>query len=141
MLEAAMIAHACIQRILPRMPERRVAQIMRERNRLGQILVQSQRARDRACDLRNFQTVREARAEMVAFVVDEDLGLVFEPAKRRGMYDAVAVALKVAASLGRRFRYPPTARTIGRYCVGCKLMHVRSTFRAHPPMRAAENRS
>ena len=37
---------------------------------------------------------------MVALVEDEDLGLVLEAAKGRGMDDAVAVALEIAAGGG-----------------------------------------
>jgi hypothetical protein len=48
--------------------------------------------------------VRQAGAKQVAFVIDEDLGLVFEAAKGGGMDDAIAVALEFAARLGARLR-------------------------------------
>ena len=41
--------------------------------------------------------MRQARAVVVALVVDEDLGLVLEPAEGRAVDDAVAVALVARA--------------------------------------------
>jgi hypothetical protein len=67
-----------------------------------------QGARHRARDLRDLDAVRQAGAKQVAFVIDEDLGLVFEAAKGGGMDDAVAVALEFTARLGARFgKCPP----------------------------------
>ncbi len=62
--------------------------------RLGEILVERQRARDRAGDLRHFETVGEPRAVVIALMLHEDLGLVLQPPERRRMDDAVAVALE-----------------------------------------------
>ncbi len=53
-LEAAEFAHAAVERVLARVPERRVAEIVREADRFGQRFVQPQRACDRARDLRDF---------------------------------------------------------------------------------------
>ena len=103
-LEAAVLAHAFVQRVLARMAERRMAEIVRERNRFDQVFVDAQIARHRTRNLRDFETVREARAEQVAFVIHENLRLVFEPAKRRRMDDAVAVALEFGARARRRLR-------------------------------------
>jgi hypothetical protein len=65
----------------------------------------SRRARaHRARDLGHFDAVRQAGAKQVAFVIDEDLRLVLEAPKRRGMHDAIAVALELAAHLGSRLR-------------------------------------
>ncbi len=49
---------------------------------------------DGAGDLRNFKAVGQAGPVVIAFVIDEDLGLVFQPTERGRMDDAVAVALK-----------------------------------------------
>jgi len=46
----------------------------------------------------------QTRAEHIAFVVHEDLRLVFQPAEGRAVDDAVAVALELAAPPRRRFR-------------------------------------
>ena len=103
-LEAAVGLHAGVQRILAGMAERRMAEVVGERDRFGQVLVEPQAARDRAPDLRHFEAVREPRAEEIAFVVDEDLGLVFEPPEGGGMDDAVAVALVFGAAPRGRLR-------------------------------------
>ncbi len=92
-IEAAERRGRRVQRFLAGMAERRVAEIMGERQRLGQILVQRQHAREAAGDLGHFQRMGQARAVIVAFMLDEDLGLVLEAAKGGGMDDAVAVAL------------------------------------------------
>ncbi|CAM2149469.1 hypothetical protein PT2222_210122 [Paraburkholderia tropica] len=112
-LEAAVLAHALVERVLTRMAERRMTEVVRKRNRLDEILVHAQLPRDRTRDLRDFEAVRQPRAEQIAFVIHEDLGLVFEPAKRRGMDDAVAVALEFAARGGRRFGVTAAARLRG----------------------------
>ena len=39
----------------------------------------------------------DARAIQIAFVIDEDLRLVDQPAEGGGMHDAIAVALELAA--------------------------------------------
>jgi hypothetical protein len=38
--------------------------------------------------------VGEAGAKVIAFEIDENLGLVFQPAKGGGVQDAISVALK-----------------------------------------------
>ena len=56
----------------------------------------------RARDLRHLERMGEPRAVVIALVIDEDLRLVLQPAERRRMDDAVAVALERAAR--RRLR-------------------------------------
>ena len=89
-----------------------MAEVVRERQRLRKILVEPERAGDRAGDLRHLERMGQARAEMVALVVDEDLRLVLQPAKGVGMDDAVAVALERRAK--RVFRLGMDAPARGR---------------------------
>ena len=56
------------ERVLARVAERRVAEVVREADGLDEVLVQAQRARDRARDLRDLERVREPRAIQVALV-------------------------------------------------------------------------
>ena len=111
-LEPAELAHAFVERVLPRVTERRMTEVMREADRLGQRLVEPQRTRDAPPDLRDLERMRQARAVQVPFVVDEDLGLVDQAAEGRRMHDAVAIALVLAAMPWRRFREAPAARTL-----------------------------
>ena len=81
-IEAAEPAQGCVERALAGVAERRMAEIVRQRQRLGEVLVEAERARQRAGDLRHFQRMGEPRAVVVALVIDEDLRLVRQPAER-----------------------------------------------------------
>ena len=83
------------------MAERRMAEIVRERQRLGEIFVEPQRAGERTRDLRHFERVGEPGAVVVALVEYEHLRLVLEAAEGRRMDDAVAVAAEGAAAFAR----------------------------------------
>ena len=113
MIEAAETGEALVERALAGVTERRMAEIVTKRRRLRQVLVEAERARQRPGDLGHFQSVGQPRAEMVAFMEHENLGLVAEPAKRRGMDDAVAVAPEHAAARALRLREAPAAARRG----------------------------
>src|SRR3970040_1234550 len=110
MLKPAVVPHAFVQRVLTGMPERRVPEVVGQGDGLGQIFVERKRPGDGTADLGYLDRVRQARAEQVALVVDENLGFVFQPAKRRAVNDAVAVALIFRAVAGRGLRVLPSAR-------------------------------
>ncbi len=90
--------------------ERRVPEIVAEADRLGQILVEAQRARDRARDAHRLERVRQPRAVVVALGRDEDLRLVLQAPERLAVRDAVAVALERAAEAARLLLDEPSAR-------------------------------
>jgi hypothetical protein len=115
-VEPAIGRHRRRQRILAGVPERRMPEIMRQRHRLRQVLVQSQRAGHRARHLRHLQRVGQPRAEVVALMLHEDLGLVLQPPERRGMDDPVPVALERRAEQAFLLRHAAAAalRGIGR---------------------------
>ena len=110
-IEAAMRGERFIERILARMAKRRVADIMRQAQSLGEILVQPQRAGDHPADLRHFEAVGEAHAVVIAIGGDEHLRLVAQAAEGDRMDDAVAVALvdTAGAAGDRAFQreFPP----------------------------------
>jgi hypothetical protein len=83
------------------MAERRMAEVVGEAQRLGQILVEAERAGDRPADLRDFEAVGQPDPEMVAVGRDEHLGLVAQAAERDRMDDPVAVALEGVARPAR----------------------------------------
>src|SRR5262245_58996441 len=76
------------------MAERRVPEVVTERNRLGQLLVQPQHLGDGARDLRDLERVREARPVVIASRREEHLRLVLESPERLAVDDAIAIALK-----------------------------------------------
>ena len=91
-IEAA--GHQAAEHALAGVAERRVAEVVAERDRLGQLLVQAQHLGDRARDLRDFERVRQPRAVMIAGRREEHLRLVLQAAERLGVDDAVAIALE-----------------------------------------------
>ena len=97
-LEAAPVlpgrAHAVVERVLAGVAERGVAQVVRQRDGLDQVFVERQGSGDRPPQLRHLQRMRQAGAEQVALVVEKDLRLVDQAAKRGAVHDAVAVALE-----------------------------------------------
>ena len=95
--EPLMAREARGQRRLAGVAEGGVPQVVAERDSLGQVLVQPERPGDGAGDLRHFQRMGEARAEMVALGSEEHLGLVGKPPKRFRVQDLVAIALVVGA--------------------------------------------
>ena len=64
---------------------------------LGEILVDTQRARDGTGNLGHFERVGEPAAKVIALVVHEDLGLVLKAPKGGGVEHAVAVTLERCA--------------------------------------------
>ena len=115
-VEAAEVPEAGIERPLAGVPERRVAEVMGERERLGEVLIERQGARERAGDLGDFQGVGQAGAVVVALVEHEHLGLVLEAAERGRVDDPVGIAAERAAgrALGLGMEPPPARRRIGR---------------------------
>jgi hypothetical protein len=102
--------------------------IVSERQRFGEVLVQPKRARQRAGDLRDFERMRQPAAIVVAFVIDEYLCFVCEPAERGGVDDPVAVSPEGIA--GRTCRLgiaPPPA--LGR--IGCINRPFAPGFQGH----------
>ena len=85
------------ERLLAQVPERRVAQVVPERDRLGEVLVQPERAGGRPGDLRDLERVGQAHPVVIALGREEHLRLVLQPAERLRVQDPVAVALEARA--------------------------------------------
>ena len=94
MLESAVALHAFGQHFFAGMSEGRMPQVVRERNRLGQVFIQPERARDSAADRCHLDRVGQTRPQMIAGAVQENLRLVFQAAESAGMNDPGPVALK-----------------------------------------------
>jgi hypothetical protein len=97
MVEAADVLQCLTQRIFACVTEGRMAKVMSEAERFGQILIESENTRDGPADLRHFDAVRQPHSEMVPIGRNEDLSLVAKPSEGDGMDDPVAVALKDVA--------------------------------------------
>ena len=108
--KTAVCAHLLVQRFFAAVAERRVADVVREREHFRQRLVQTEPARDAARDLVHLERVAEACALVIPAAVDEDLRLVHQAPERRRVHDAVAVALPTRAERVVGLRELPSAR-------------------------------
>src|SRR5258706_3931184 len=138
-LEASVVLHALVERVLASMAERRMSEVVRQRYRLDQVFVEAQIARHRTSYLRDFDAMGQSRAKKIAFVVHENLGLVLEATKRRGVDDAVAIPLKFGASDGGGFVELPAAGACGIGGVGRQVIHAPPLPRALPASPASRN--
>ena len=95
--EKAVLAHGGVERLFAGVPKGRVADVVDQGQGFDQIDIQVELGGDGAGDLRHFDGVGQAVAEVIGVAAGENLGLVFQPAKGAGVDDAVAVALEVIA--------------------------------------------
>ena len=120
--------HQVAQHALAGVAERRVAQVVPERDRFGQLLVQVQHLGDGPRDLRHLERVRQPRAVVIAGRREEDLRLVLQAAERLAVDDPVAVALKRRADVVFRLGTLASARVggLGRLrAQGCRARAAR----------------
>ena len=115
---AAALAQGRVERLLAGVAEGRVAEVVAEPDRLGQVLVEAERAGDGAGDPAGLQGVGEAGAVVIALGGDEDLGLVLEPAEGLRVDDPVAVALERRAQRAVGLLDARARRGIGRRRLG-----------------------
>ena len=109
--------------------ERRVPEVVSERDRFGQLFVEPQHLGDAARDLRDLQRVGQPRAVVIAGRREEHLGLVLEPAERLAVNDAIAVALKgrtdgILGSGRRRPRVSALLAACGREHLALALLEL-----------------
>src|ERR1017187_6187851 len=91
-----------------------MADVVGQRQSLGQILVERQDGGHRAGDLRHFDGVCQTVSEMVAEAGREYLCFGFQPAEGARMHDAVAIALKRVTVGMRGFRVTPPSAAFHR---------------------------
>ena len=97
MVEGAVIFHLSGQHFFSRMSKGRVPQVVGEADGFRQVFIAAQRPGEGPADLRDFQRMGQPGAVVVSLIIDEDLGLVFQPPEGSGVQDAVLVALVAAA--------------------------------------------
>ncbi len=132
--------------LLAGVAERRVAEVVPERDRLGQVLVELQGAGHGAGDADHLERVREAGAVVVALGGDEDLGLVLEPAERLCVDDTVAVALEWRAQRALLLGLGPAAGAVrphrlGRQAALLLLPHALLEARGDRPVAVGHHAS
>jgi hypothetical protein len=83
-----------VQHALAGVAERRVAQIVAQRDGFGELLVELQHLGDRPGDLRYLQRVGETSAIVITRGSEEHLCLVLQPPERFAVHDAVPIVLE-----------------------------------------------
>ncbi len=101
------------QGLLAGVAEGGVAEVVAERDGLGQVLVEAEGLGDRPGDLGDLEAVGQPRPVVVPEGREEDLGLVLEPAEGLGVDDPVAVALEIGPEDVRGLGPDPPLR-VGR---------------------------
>src|SRR5271169_517986 len=107
-----MLPHRRVQRLLPSMPKRWMANVVHQRQRLDQIGVEPELPGNCPRNLGHFNRVRKPVAEMIRVSPREDLGLRLQPTEGASMYDAITIALKIVAVRMRRLRMAAAARLL-----------------------------
>ena len=95
---------------LPRVAKRRVPQIVAERDRLGELLVQAQHLGNRPSDLRDLERVSQPRSIVIAGRRKKDLRLVFQSPEGLAVNNPVPIALKRGTDVVFRLRPQATLR-------------------------------
>jgi hypothetical protein len=93
---------AAVEGALAGVAERRMTDVVDQRESFSEIFVEVEGFGDFASDLGDFHRVREARAEMVGRTRSEDLRFTGEAAESSSLNDALAVALEGRAVWVRR---------------------------------------
>lgn len=107
-------AHLSIEFAFTSVAKRRMPDIMAKRQGFGQVFLEMQGGSGSASDLRYLDGMGETSPEMIREFRGENLGLVFEAAKRSCMNDAIAIALEIVTVAVRRFRITPSPAEMNR---------------------------
>src|SRR5439155_2369735 len=83
-----------VERLLPRMSEGRMPEIVAAGDRLSAVLVEAEGPRDRPGDAGRLERMCQARAKVIPARLDEDLRLPAQPPERLRVNDPVSVALE-----------------------------------------------
>ena len=94
MVKTVVILHQTSQGDLTGMTEGTVSKVVRQANRLDQVFICAESPRNCASNLGDFKGMGQAGAVVIAFIVDEYLGLVLQPAEGGCVQDPIAVALE-----------------------------------------------
>src|SRR5579884_2989698 len=93
-----------VQGALTGMSERRMADVVHQRQRFGQVFIQAERGGNGTGDLRHFHGVGQAATKVVRVTMGKNLRFAGQTAKGAGMDDASPVTLEGRAIGMRIFR-------------------------------------
>src|ERR1051326_1181201 len=133
--------HLPMQLLFAGMGERRMSDVVHQRERLGELCVQAELRGNRARDLRDLNRVCQAISKMVRDAGRENLGLVFEATERAGMHNAIAIALELIAVWVRQFGKAAAASVLDGKTQTRKRVHFGSSLMAVRACRLTAARS
>ena len=93
-----------VQHMLAAVPERGMAEIMAEGDRLDEVLVETECLTEGPGDLTDLQGMSETRTVVVSLRCDEDLRFMLEAAEGLTVDDTVTITLEARAYVIRLFR-------------------------------------
>src|SRR6185437_5259333 len=111
------LAHQMVEHALSGMAKRWMANIVDQGQRFHQLFIETKFGGNCAGNLRDFNGVREAIAEMIRILSGKYLRLVFQTAKGARVHHTVPVTLEGAAVWVRRFRISPATAVFCAHCV------------------------
>src|SRR5690349_6873213 len=93
----SVLAHRGVERFFPGVAEGRMPNVMDERQDFGEIDVQREGSGNGPRNLRDFERMSQAVAEVVRIATGEDLCFGFQTAESASMDNAVPVTLEIVA--------------------------------------------
>jgi len=108
-----------IQRLFTGMPERRMSDVMDQRQSFDQLFIQFQGGGSGAGDLSDFNRMRESAAEVIGIAMSEHLRFSRKAAKGSRMNDTIAITLKSGAVSVGGFHMLAHSQGIGRISDHC----------------------
>src|SRR5215472_9003308 len=120
MVEAlAELTHACIKLLFAGMSKRRMADVVNERKRFGQVRIHIERARHGPGNLSDLKRVRKPVPKMIGEAGGENLRFRFEAPEGARVNHTVAITRVVVSVSMLRFRVAPSLRTPHVHGIGC----------------------
>ena len=124
MIEAAVGGEHLGQNAFARVPKRRMTEIVRQGDRLGEIFVDPQDPGHRPGDLGALQGMGQAVPVMVPLMVNEYLGLVLQTTKGPGMNNPIAIPLERRPKRRLGLGMQATPRILRPGCRWSKATHL-----------------
>ena len=130
----AKAAHLAVQLVFAGMSERRMADVVAQRESFGELFIEIERRGHGAGDLRDLDGVSKPVAKMIGNAGRKYLCFVFQAPESPGVDDAVAIALELAAVSVRQLGIAPapavlngktqTAQPVHRWAAHCRPVHL-----------------
>src|SRR5215211_6342188 len=117
-VETTLALEALIEHIFARMAEWRMPNIMTQRERFNEILIELQRTGNGPCNRGNFERMCEPGPMVIAHVAREDLGFMTQPAKRCTVNDPIPITLVWPTIRMPGLRISPAGRMRAAHRVG-----------------------